>query len=125
MDNHFLYQQNPRRSQKYESLSFFLGILSVTGICLGYPALIGGSLAIVFALLSRGGTMSMTPRATFSMILGIISLTLVILIITGTILLLISYYGGLRNIPLDYEQILNDMETMRNSYMNQLLAPTV
>lgn len=69
--------------------------------------------------------MSMTPRATFSMILGIISLTLVILIIAGTILLLISYYGGLRNIPLDYEQILNDMETMRNSYMNQLLAPTV
>lgn len=125
MDYHFSYQQNsnPRRSLWMERFSFFLGIMALTGLCLVTPSLIGGSLAIVFAVLSKGGENTMTPRAMIGMTLGIISLSIVAFLFVCTIFMLISYYGGISNIPLDYEQILEDMNTLTNSYMNQVLTP--
>lgn len=122
MDYHFSYQQNsnPRRSRQMESLSFFLGIMAISGIVLGTPALIGGSLAIVFALLSRGGEMTMSPRSMAGMTLGIISLSIVLLLFILEFCMLLSYYGGISNIPLDYEQILQDFNKISDTLLSRV-----
>lgn len=105
-----------------ENLSFFLGVLAITGICLVYPPLLAGSLAIVFAFLGRGGETTLSPRGTVGVILGSISLVAVILMFIITISMLLSYYGGFSNIPMDYEEILRDMETMQEQYLSTFVV---
>jgi hypothetical protein len=48
-------QRNPNRCSWMENVSVMLGILGILSAFMVYPALIGGSMAIVFALLSKGG----------------------------------------------------------------------
>ena len=57
---------NKRRSQRMENAALLLGVIGAATFCLVYPALICGSLAIVFALLSRGGERTLTlPNACY------------------------------------------------------------
>lgn len=65
---------NKRRSQRMENAALLLGVIGAATFCLVYPALICGSLAIVFALLSRGGERTLTSRAKIALILGAIAL---------------------------------------------------
>ena len=53
---------NKRRSQRMENAALLLGVIGAATFCLVYPALICGSLAIVFALLSRGGEIDAMER---------------------------------------------------------------
>ena len=56
---------NKRRSQRMENAALLLGVIGAATFCLVYPALICGSLAIVFALLSElyyGGVENMARQ---------------------------------------------------------------
>ena len=64
-----------------ENAALLLGVIGAATFCLVYPALICGSLAIVFALLSRGGERTLTSRAKIALILGAIALGIVLAII--------------------------------------------
>jgi hypothetical protein len=121
------YQQPPqpqisRRSAWMENASLILGILALVTSCLIYPALIGGSLAIVFALLSKGGENTMTAKAIVGLILGSIALFFVALAFVYVFVLLCSMYGGIFGIPvdaygnLDYNTLMQDM----NNYLYSL-----
>lgn len=117
MDHQFYGQpqQNNRRSQKMETTSFIFGILAVTMICLVYPTFIFGSLSIVFALLSRGGEMTLTPKARTGLLLGSVGLGIIILMFVYTIVVANVYFGGIdemmremyQSIGLDYDAILS------------------
>ena len=72
---------NKRRSQRMENAALLLGVIGAATFCLVYPALICGSLAIVFALLSRGGERTLTSRAKIALILGAIALGIVLAMI--------------------------------------------
>lgn len=103
MDSHSPYQpyQNPRRSQRMEQASLFLGITGIIGICIIYPTLICAPLAIVFSLLSRGGEMKLADRSKIGLALGIVSLVIVAILFVMAFAMLISYYGSIFNIPVD------------------------
>ena len=75
---------NKRRSQRMENAALLLGVIGAATFCLVYPALICGSLAIVFALLSRGGERTLTSRAKIALILGAIALGIVLAMIIYT-----------------------------------------
>lgn len=117
MNNQFYgqSQQNNRRSQKMETTSFIFGILAVTTICLVYPTFIFGSLSIVFALLSRGGEMTLTPKARTGLLLGSVGLGIIILMFFYTIIVANVYFGGIdemmrelyQSIGLDYDAMLS------------------
>lgn len=100
MDYQF-YQQTPpenkKRSKALENAAFILGIIAIITPCVVYPALICGALSIVFALLSRGGELTLTPRAKIGLTLGSIGLAIVILLIVYTLLIAELYYGGFEN----------------------------
>lgn len=106
-----------------ENISVFLGAMALLSVMIVYPALICGSMAIVFALLSKGGERSITARARTGLVLGIISLVVLAVIISYVIMLLGSMYGGLMDLPFDAygnlntSRILNDLYTyMYSSY---------
>ncbi len=96
MENPFYRQQgNGRRSGRMEAASFYLGIIAVTTPCLIYTTLICGSLGIVFALLSRGGELTLTPRAKAGLIMGLTGLAILLFMIVYTIAVASLCYGGL------------------------------
>lgn len=120
MDYHS-YNQNPqesiRRSKRMENAALLLGVIAVATICLVYPALICGSLAIVFALLSRGGERTLTTHAKAGLVLGSISLGIILLMIVYTLIIAEVYYGGLLNMArevygsmgIDFDALMNSM----------------
>ena len=102
---------NKRRSQRMENAARLLGVIGAATFCLVYPALICGSLAIVFALLSRGGERTLTSRAKIALILGIV---LAMIIYTFAIAEL--YYGGVENMARQvYGTLGIDFDTLMNS----------
>lgn len=117
--NYNYYRQTPpenkRRSVRMENASFFLGIAAISTIWLGYPAIICGCLSIVFALLSRGGEMTLTPRAKIGLILGAISLGILALMFTFTLAFANIYYNGLEDMMLQEFGI--DLDLLMQNYM--------
>lgn len=106
-----------RRSKRMENTALLLGVIAVATICLVYPTLICGSLAIVFALLSRGGERTLTARAKTGLTLGSIGLGIILLMIVYTLIIAEVYYGGLLNMArevygsmgIDFDALMNSM----------------
>lgn len=114
--------KNPRRCAWMDHISMIFGLLSVVNICIVYPALIFGALAIVFALLSRGGEMLLSYRSKTAIALGSVSIAVVIIMILCSLAMLILYYGSIFNIPLDASgRPVIDYEGMLQYYMNRTL----
>lgn len=88
-------QQSKRRSQKLETVSFYLGVIAVASSFVVYTSLICGSLSIVLALLSRGGEMKLTSKAKAGLVMGIIGLAIVVLMFVYTIMFANMHYGGM------------------------------
>ena len=98
---------NKRRSQRMENAALLLGVIGAATFCLVYPALICGSLAIVFALLSR---------AKIALILGAIALGIVLAMIIYTFAIAELYYGGVENMARQvYGTLGIDFDTLMNS----------
>lgn len=106
--------QSKRRSQNFETASFFLGVIALASSCTVYTTLICGALSIVFALLSRGGEMTLTSRAKAGMVMGVIGLAVVVFMFVYTIVFANTYYGGIEemlrevygSMGIDYEALL-------------------
>ena len=122
MDHQFNRQpyQNNRRSARMESAAFICGIISLLSICLVYPTLVCGALGITFALLSRGGEMTCTPKAQAGLVMGCISLGFVIFLLVYTVVFAYAFYGGIEEMMremykmmgLDYDMIFSTVKLM-------------
>lgn len=82
------------RSAGMAIASLVMGIIGLVLGCCIYPAIIFGSLAIIFALLSRGGEMNMNGYAKAGLILGIIGIAAGILFFLFSFASLMIQYGG-------------------------------
>lgn len=122
MDFHSSYQyhtpqESKRRSKRMENAALILGVIAIATPCLVYPALICGALAIVFALLSRGGEHTLAPRAKIGLILGSIGLGIVLLMIIYTFAVAEVYYGGILNLARElYGSLGIDFDALMDSY---------
>ena len=102
---------NKRRSQRMENAALLLGVIGAATFCL-----VCGSLAIVFALLSRGGERTLTSRAKIALILGAIALGIVLAMIIYTFAIAELYYGGVENMARQvYGTLGIDFDTLMNS----------
>ena len=95
-----------KRSSGFATASIVLGIVAIATSCCIYSALICGALSIIFALLSRGGELTMSSNAKIGLTLGIIGLVITILIYTFAIILLISNSGGIEPFFQEYDKVL-------------------
>lgn len=87
--------------------SLILGSIAVvTSGCI-YLALVCGALGIIFALLSRGGEMSLTSKGTAGLVLSSAGLILTLLIYTAAFLFIISRFGGIDAFMQEYMELYN------------------
>ena len=99
-----------------ETAALVLGILSVVTCCCRFGGSIFGALAIVFALLSRGGKMKMGTKAKFAFWLGISGIVITTIYYGYSLYLMFSdgtFEAILRETcelyGLDYETLYGDM----------------
>ncbi len=102
-------QQNPRRSGRMEFYSMVLGIIALVTFCTLYSPLICGSLAIVFALLSRGGEATFAPRARAGLTTGSIAVGLVVFLCAFSVIYVLVFYGSVENMLIQTEDIVRPM----------------
>lgn len=99
--------------------SLVFGILAIITCCCIYTAMIFGALAVIFALLSRGGERKLSSVAVAGLILGIIGMVLGILFISFFIISAILEYGGLEHyIDSYYDFLPDDYYFYENQYEN-------
>ena len=112
------FQYPPRKPVNFfETASWILAIAAVLSCTCFYGSYILGALAIVFALLSRGGQMKMSPRAKLGLILGIFAIILTTVVTVGAVYIAMEEYGSIENLlreycnmyGLDFEELYGEM----------------
>jgi len=112
------FQHQPFRPVNlFEAASWVLAIAAILSCTCFYGSYILGALAIVFALLSRGGQMKMSPRAKLGLILGIFAIILTTVVTIGAVSIALEEYGSFENIlreycnmyGYDFEELYGDM----------------
>lgn len=106
---------NDRYSPAMATASVILGVVSLAASGCIYPGLICGSLGIIFAFLSRGGTRSLSSQATWGLCLCTVGLMITILILITSIFFLFQVYGGFDGFLREYMDILG-IENMEELY---------
>ena len=86
----------------FEAASVVLAIGALVSCTCFYGAYIMGALAILFALLSRGGQMKMSSKARLGLILGIIAIILTTVVTIGSVYIAIQEYGSIENVLREY-----------------------
>lgn len=76
----YAYEEYPVDRNPFAKASIVLGAISVITFSSIYPAIIAGSLSILFAILSRKGRKPLHPLAKTGVIISIISLSLAVLL---------------------------------------------
>ncbi len=98
-----------KRSQSMAIASLVLGIAGLVMSCCIYPAIIFGSLAIIFALLSRGGELTLSGYSKAGLILGIIGIVCGILFLVYGIFILFVQFGGIEGYMQYIEDFMREM----------------
>ena len=94
--------RNHKRSNFFEKASMVLGIGAIISCVFFYGAYIMGAMAILFALLSRGGQMKMSSKARIGLILGISAIILTTAITIGAVYIVLEEFGSFENILRNY-----------------------
>lgn len=110
---------NNKRSQGMETASLVLGIIAIASCTCLNVSIICGSLSMLFALLSKGGASSMSSRAMFCFVLGLVSVLITICFYTASIVYMLHEYGSLSGILNAYSDMTgidyNDLIEQINS----------
>lgn len=102
--NNPVYKTN-KRNLAFEASALALGMISIATCACLYSSLICGALAIIFAVLSKGGEGTMSQRARLAMWIGIAGLALTIIMYAFAFYSAISQYGSIENILRAYSDM--------------------
>ncbi len=106
-----------KRSNGFATAALVLGIVGIATGCCVYTGIICGALAIIFALLSRGGEMTMTTKAKLGLIFGIIGIVFGVTMLIASFVIVISQFGSFENYMNYYYELMNmDMSTYPYSW---------
>lgn len=101
----------------FETLSFGLGFSSLLCCTCLWLSLPMGAMAILFALLSRGGKMELSSKAKLGLALGVIGLVITILFYAMAFVVALREFGSFEGIlreacdmyGYDFEELFGDM----------------
>lgn len=101
------FQQPPRiiKLTMFEAASMVCAIGAIVSCTCFYGAYILGALAVLFALLSRGGQMKLSSKAKFGLILGIAAIVLTTVVTIGAYFIAIEEFGSIENVLREYCQM--------------------
>lgn len=91
--------------------SMVLGVLALISLIAVYPAIIFGSLSIILALLSRGGSLKMNSSAKTGAITSVIALSCNVAVFAMAFALIFNMGGSFESIyGMSYEEMIEGME---------------
>lgn len=100
-NNGYLYEQFPynrppmyEKPNHMETAAFTLGVLSIVTCSCIYGAYIFGAIAIVLALLSRGGKMKLSSKAKLGILLAVIGIVITTVFYVYAFYIAIQEYGS-------------------------------
>ncbi len=96
--NHNYYATPQPAVNLYEKVAFALGITSILTCSIIYVSFVAGAMAILFAILSKGGNMKFGSKARWGVILGVIGLLLTIIFYTVAFQIALAEYGSIEEI---------------------------
>lgn len=82
----------------FELFAFGFSIASLFSCTVFYTAYMFAGLAIMFALLSRGAQMKFSPKAKWSIIIGVAAIVLSTVLFIASFLFLLEEYGSIEGI---------------------------
>ena len=98
-----------KRSASMAIASMVIGIAGMVMSCCIYPAIIFGSLALLLAILSRGGEMTFSNYSKAGIILGILAIVCGILFLTISLITIYVEFGGFEGYMQYIEEMLEEM----------------
>jgi len=98
------FQPKPRviTLNLFEAASIFLAIGALISCVFFYGAYVMGALAILFALLSRGGQMKMSSKAKLGLVLGVVAIILSTVLTIGSVYIAVQEFGSIENALREY-----------------------
>ena len=110
-----------KRSNGFTTASLVLGIVGIATGCCVYTGIICGALAIIFALLSRGGEKTLSPKAKVGLALGIVGSVSSIFMIIAAFAVVIAEFGSFGAYMDNFmEYYFELMEPYMSTYPNTL-----
>lgn len=111
------YQTANKRSDAMEAAALVLGIISIATCSCLYTGIICGALAVMFALLSRGGQMRLSSRAKAALWLGIAGIAVTTALYAFAYMFAIHEYGSLEHLLRAYCEMYGiDFEAVYGNY---------
>ena len=112
--NHLQYTKNSqtgdKRSRPLTTAAIVCSTIAISTICCLYLSVICGVLGIIYALLSKGGELTMSQNAKAALWISVFAIFLSITLVAGSFLIVIMRYGSL-------EAFWNAYMEMVNAYM--------
>lgn len=96
-----------KRSQAMTSAAIVLSVIAISTICCFYISFVCGSLGIIFALLSKGGELTMSPNAKTALTISATAICLTIILTIASFVAVILRYGSLDAFLKAYTELIN------------------
>ena len=98
--------RQPVKQNIFEAMSMTFAIAALVSCTCFYGSYILGALAILFALLSRGGQMKMSSKAKLGLIVGIAAIILSTLLTVASLYIVLQEYGSFENYFREYSEMM-------------------
>lgn len=96
-----------KRSQAMTTAAIILSVIAISTICCFYLSFICGALAMTFALLSKGGELTMSQNAKTALYIGAAAMVLTVVLTILSFVTVILRYGSLDAFLKAYTELLN------------------
>lgn len=84
-----------RRSVPMTTAAIVLSIIAVSTVCCFYSSFICGILGIIFALLSKGGELTMSQNAKTALYVSTAAVVMSVMLLAGSFAMLVLQYGSI------------------------------
>lgn len=96
-----------KRSQAMMTAAIILSVIAISTICCFYLSFVCGALAMTFALLSKGGELTMSQNAKTALYIGAAAMVLTVVLTILSFVTVILRYGSLDAFLKAYAELLN------------------
>lgn len=88
-------RQPDRRSQAMTTAAVVLSIVAISTVCCIYVSFVCGMLGITFALLSKGGELTMSQNAKTALWVSVFAVVLTVTLLAVSFAMVIAQYGSI------------------------------
>ena len=115
-----------KRSRNMEVAALVLSIIAIASCSCIYVSIICGSLAMIFALLSKGGATSMSSMAMTSFWIAFAAVVITLIIYIGSFAAMLHEYGSIEGILKEYQNLTgidyNELLQQRDELKEALIS---